>query len=142
MRRRRALAAAALLAAGGAVLAAAAAAAAEPGPEEDYVLHCSGCHRLDGSGAPGVAPGLRDLGRLLEAPEGRAYLVRVPGVAQAPLDDVRLARLLNFVLGEMSASPASPPYAPEEVARLRRSPLRDPRAERARLAPPAAPSLR
>jgi mono/diheme cytochrome c family protein len=130
VRRRLALAAAVLLAA------AAAPAAAEPGSEEDYVLHCSGCHRLDGSGAPGVAPGLRDLGGLLGTPGGRAYLVRVPGVAQAPLDDARLARLLNFVLGEMGASPALPPYGPEEVGRLRRSPLRDPRAERARLAPP------
>ena len=128
MRRGLALAAAGLLAA--------AAAAAEPGAEEDYVLHCSGCHRLDGSGAPGVAPGLRGVGWLLAAPGGRAYLARVPGVAQAPLDDARLARLLNFVLRELAASPALPPYTADEVGRLRREPLRDTRAARARLAPP------
>jgi hypothetical protein len=125
VRRALALAAAALLCAAGA--------AAEPGAEEDYVLQCSGCHRLDGSGAPGVAPGLRDLGRLLERPGGRAYLARVPGVAQAPLGDARLARLLNFVLAEIAASPARPPYAAEEVGRLRRSPLRDTGEARARL---------
>ena len=107
-------------------------------PEEDYVLECSGCHRLDGSGAPGVVPPLcASSAPLLATPGGRAYLVRVPGVAQAPLDDERLARLLNFVLRELAASPALPPYGPEEVGRLRRSPLRDPRAERARLVPPA-----
>jgi hypothetical protein len=128
MRRPAALAAAALLSAS--------AAAAAPGPEEDYVLHCSGCHRLDGSGAPGVAPRLQGLGSVLNAPGGRDYLVRVPGVAQAPLDDARLARLLNFVLRELADSPAEPPYEADEVGRLRRSPLRDPGAERARLALP------
>jgi cytochrome c peroxidase len=120
-----ALAAAGLLAAG--------AVASEPGPEEDYVLHCSGCHRFDGSGVVGFAPDLREVGRLFAARGGRAYLARVPGVAQAPLDDVRLARLLNFVLGELAASPALPPYAAGEVGRLRRRPLRDPGAARARL---------
>jgi cytochrome c peroxidase len=119
-----------------ALLLATAAAGAEPGPEEDYVLHCSGCHRLDGSGAPGVAPGLGDIGELLAASGGRDYLVRVPGVAQAPLDDVRLARLLNFVLRELAGSTAEPPYDAREVGRLRRSPLRDPRADRARLSLP------
>jgi hypothetical protein len=125
---------AALAAAG---LLATAAAAAAPGPEEDYVLHCSGCHRLDGSGAKGVAPSLRGLGSLLGAPGGRDYLVRVPGVAQAPLDDARLARLLNFVLRELAGSPAEPPFEAREVGPLRRSPLRDPGAARARLSDPA-----
>lgn len=128
MKRRLALAAAGLLAA--------ASAASEPGPEEDYVLHCSGCHRLDGSGAPGIAPDLREVGALLAARGGRAYLARVPGVAQAPLDDVRLARLLNFVLRELAAAPALPPYAAGEVGRLRRRPLRDAHAARARLGAP------
>jgi hypothetical protein len=83
-----------------------------------------------------VAPGLQGLGSLLAAPGGRDYLVRVPGVAQAPLDDERLARLLNFVLRELAASPAEPPYEAGEVGRLRQTPLRDPRAERARLTLP------
>jgi len=28
---------------------------------ESYMLHCSGCHRDDGRGVPGVAPDLREI---------------------------------------------------------------------------------
>lgn len=108
---------------------AAPAAADEPAAAEDYALHCSACHALDGSGL-GFVPGLHGLAPLLAAPGGRAYLVRVPGVAQAPLSDERLARLLNWVLRRFSDARAEPPYAAAEVARLRASPLRDPAAAR------------
>lgn len=101
--------------------------------EEDYVLHCSGCHRLDGSGTPGVIPSLHNLGRLLATRDGRDYLARVPGVAQAPLDDSRLSVLLNWVLLEFSGTAPIPPYTAAEVATLRREPLRDPGAARAGL---------
>ena len=54
--------------------------------------------------APACPASLRatGLGSLLATPAGRAYLVRVPGVAQAPLDDERLAALLNWVSRELS----------------------------------------
>jgi mono/diheme cytochrome c family protein len=115
---------------------AAAAAAAAPPPErseEDFVLHCSGCHRLDGFGTPGVTPSLHGLGRLLVTSEGRDYLGRVPGVAQAPLADDRLAALLNWVILAFSGSAPAPPYTAAEVGDLRRAPLRDPAAARAGL---------
>jgi hypothetical protein len=67
--------------------------------------------------------------------------MRVPGVAQAPLDDARLARLLDWVVSEF-ANARPEPFAPEDVARLRRSPLRDPEAARRRaLASPPRGSL-
>jgi mono/diheme cytochrome c family protein len=112
-----------------------AAAAAEPPVEEDYVLHCSACHGLDGAGTPGVTPPLVGVAALLEAPGGRAYLGRVPGVAQAALSDARLARLLNWVLARFSGSPPAPPYSAEEVGALRSHPLRDTRSARAALSP-------
>jgi mono/diheme cytochrome c family protein len=114
----------------GAALAFGAAAAAVPGPVEDYVLHCSGCHQRDGAGVPNLVPPLSDLAPFLATPEGRAYLVRVPGVAQAALDDERLATLLNWVLREMSGKAPDPAYDAREVHALRADPLRDAMAAR------------
>jgi mono/diheme cytochrome c family protein len=103
---------------------------------EDYVLHCSGCHRLDGRGVPEVAPDLRTIGPLLQTDAGRAYLGRVPGVAQAALDDDRLADLLNWVLKELAGVAPRPAYSADEVATLRARPLRDPLAARKALLSP------
>jgi hypothetical protein len=102
---------------------------------ESYLLHCSGCHRGDGSGVPGVAPDLRKIGALLETQAGRAYLGRVPGVAQAPVDDAALARLLNWVLAEIAGTPPEPAYTPAEIGVLRDAPLRDPVSARRALLP-------
>jgi mono/diheme cytochrome c family protein len=109
----------------------AAAANAAPPPGEDYLLHCSGCHQADGAGVPGVVPPLSGLAPFLATPAGRAYLVAVPGVAQASLDDERLAVLLNWVMREMSGAQPSPAYGAREVHALRADPLRDARAQRA-----------
>lgn len=99
-------------------------------PSEAYVLHCSGCHGRDGSGHPDFVPSLRELGALLARPGGRDYLARVPGVAQAPLDDAQLAALLNWVLHEIASTKDIEPYRASEVGALRRAPLRDPVAAR------------
>lgn len=103
---------------------------AAPGPAEDYLLHCSGCHQPDGAGVPGLVPALSGLAPLLATPAGRDYLVRVPGVAQAALDDARLATLLNWVLREMSGQAPDPGYDAREVRALRARPLRDASAQR------------
>jgi hypothetical protein len=125
---------AALLAA---ALGAAGSAAAWASPAEDYVLHCQGCHLPDGRGAPGRVPSLANLpGRLVQLPGGRAYLARVPGVAQAPLPDARVAALLDWVLVRFSPDTRPHdlrPYAPEEIAAARRVPLLDPARARADL---------
>jgi mono/diheme cytochrome c family protein len=97
---------------------------------EAYRLHCSGCHGSDGSGEAGIVPSLRKLGPLLDVEGGRDYLVRVPGVAQAPLDNVELAALLNFVLKEMAGVNSFIPFSEGEIESLRRFPLRDPAAVR------------
>ena len=63
-------------------------------PAIDYTVHCQGGHLRDGSATPGRVPALAgSLGRFTRIPAGRAYLVRVPGVAQSPLDDAALAAL-------------------------------------------------
>jgi mono/diheme cytochrome c family protein len=117
--------------AGALALLAARAAGAAPPPEEDYTLHCSGCHQQDGAGVPGVVPPLTQLGPLLATEAGRAYVMRVPGVAQAPIDDERLAALLDWVARELSGVVPTPRFDPREVHALREQPLRDPIAARA-----------
>lgn len=104
---------------------------------EDYDRQCRGCHRADGFGAPGFTPPLRDsMGLFLQTPGGREYLVRVPGVAEAPIDDRRLAAVLNYSLRRFSAGQIPPdfsPYSAEEVGLLRRRRLQAVREERRRL---------
>ena len=105
------------------------AAEATSGPALDYALNCQGCHRADGSGTPGSVPALAgSVGRFLRVPGGRQYLVRVPGVAQAPLDDAALAAVLNWMLERFGGDQAPhdvAPFTAAEVGGLRRSPLTD-----------------
>lgn len=105
-------------------------------PQANFLLHCSGCHGQDGGGNPANGiPDLRDrVGYFLHMPEGRAFLVQVPGTAQSSLGDAETAQLLNWLVVAFSpnAVPAKwLPYSRDEVARLRASPLDDVPAVRA-----------
>ncbi|MFM8464177.1 MAG: c-type cytochrome [Burkholderiaceae bacterium] len=99
-------------------------------PRLNFVLHCAGCHAMDGSGnnAPGI-PNLRGtIGNFLKVEGGRDYLAQVPGASQSPLSDQETAELLNWMLREFSAKelPATPKlYSADEVRQLRRRPLAD-----------------
>jgi len=107
----------------------AAAAEGTSGPALDYAVTCQGCHRADGAGTPGTVPALAgSVGKFLRVPGGREFLVRVPGVAQAPLDDTALAAVLNWMLdrfGRDDVPKGVVPYTAEEVNQLRRRPLTD-----------------
>jgi mono/diheme cytochrome c family protein len=104
-------------------------------PEINYMLHCQGCHRPDGSGAPGAVPDLRGhVSVFLGSPAGRAFLVRVPGSANAPLSDAELAELLVWIVYRFDPAhvPADfAPYDAAEVGRLRVQQLSKVRDERA-----------
>jgi len=106
-----------------------AAAQGTSGPALDYAVTCQGCHRADGAGTPGTVPALAgSVGKFLRVPGGREFLVRVPGVAQAPLDDTALAAVLNWMLdrfGRDDVPKGVVPYTAEEVNQLRRRPLTD-----------------
>lgn len=101
--------------------------------EHDYLLSCAGCHRFDGSGSERI-PSLDRSGEIVGLAGGREYLGSVPGVAQAPLDDERLAAVLNWVVAEFGGAVDVSPYTAEEMARLRSQPLRAPREARRRIA--------
>ena len=104
-------------------------------PKVDYLLHCSGCHMPDGTGLQNVVPTLHDvLGRIVAEPEGRSYIVRVPGSSQAPISDKKLAAILNWMLTEFSSATLPADFNPltaEEVGEARGQQLADPLKYRA-----------
>ncbi|HWP64310.1 MAG TPA: hypothetical protein VNO26_00160 [Candidatus Limnocylindria bacterium] len=107
-------------------------------PEVEFALNCQGCHLADGAGTPDAGvPALADsVARFLAVPGGREYLIRVPGVAQAPLADATLAAVVSWMLGRFDARHVPPdfrPYTADEVRRLRASPLVDVERVRASL---------
>ena len=76
-------------------------------PNVEYALNCQGCHRADGAGTPGSVPPLTgSVARFLGVPGGREYLVQVPGVAQAPLDDATLAAVVTDARALRQGAPA------------------------------------
>jgi mono/diheme cytochrome c family protein len=106
--------------------------------EHDYILNCSGCHRMDGTGSSAV-PSLRAMSDLAGRPGAREYWIQVPGAAQAPVSDERLASLLNWLVERFAGTPPEPAYTADEVRRLRGNPLRDPLAKRRELQRLASP---
>ena len=102
-----------------------------------YVLHCAGCHGLDGRGhsVAGV-PDLHELPLLLGVAGGRSFLLRVPGVMGSGLSDRDIARLMNWMI-QAYVSPQQArgirPYETEEVAQARAQPLLDVIGTRQRL---------
>ena len=101
--------------------------AVTPGAEEDYVLHCRGCHGADGRGVSHRVPSLRDsLAPLMRLEEGRDFLMRVPGAANSSLSDAALAGVLNWLVVEFGGArvPADVHrFTGEEVSAARRRPL-------------------
>jgi len=97
---------------------------------QHYVLHCAGCHQFDGTGS--VAHEIPELkgavGHFLRLPEGRAFLVQVPGTSNSALSDAEIAVMLNWMLPQFSRAEIPPgfePYTAEEVTRLRDQRLDD-----------------
>ncbi|HVY81365.1 MAG TPA: hypothetical protein VG994_10325 [Steroidobacteraceae bacterium] len=115
--------------------------------ETQYQLYCMGCHVPDGSGLEGKVPSIRGtLVPLAQLPEGRRYLVQVPGVAQSPLSNAEVAALLNWMIANLSERPAPPgpvaAFTTDEVARYRSTRLVGVRATRAKVLAEANSSCR
>jgi mono/diheme cytochrome c family protein len=104
-----------------------AAAPATASPAEDYMLYCMGCHGADARGVPGKVPALAgSLALFMRSPEGRDYVLRVPGAANSALSDAQLSAVLNWIAeryGAQDGGPASAAFTVPEVARIRHVPL-------------------
>lgn len=101
---------------------------AHASPQQDYVLYCMGCHGTQAEGVPGKVPPLAHaLGRYMRTPEGRNYVLRVPGAANSVLSDAQLAAVLNWLAqtfdGDALAKDNVPPFTTEEVTGQRHTPL-------------------
>lgn len=88
--------------------------------ELDYLHQCSGCHQADGSGSATnrVPPLPGSVGHFARLPAGRAFLVQVGGVAQAPLSDAAIAALLNWLLPTFDAANLPTPFTPFSAAEV------------------------
>jgi len=105
-------------------------------PRINYMLQCMGCHTPDGSGEPGRVPSVKEtLVPFAGSPDGRRFLVQVPGAAQSTLSDAELAELLNWMIQNLSLTRSAgvPPFTAKEVASYRRTPLVAVQATRATL---------
>src|SRR5579863_5406534 len=81
---------------------------AHASPQQDYILYCMGCHGPEAEGVPGKVPPLAHaLGRYMRSPEGRNYILRVPGAANSVLSDAQLAAVLNWLAQSFSADELS-----------------------------------
>ncbi|WP_051334994.1 cytochrome c [Bradyrhizobium sp. Ai1a-2] len=114
---------------------------ASAGENVDYLyrLHCSGCHGVDGAGSKvgRIPPFPGIVGHFADSPEGRLYLVHVPGIAGAALPDAETAELLNYVLhswGRQEAAERRRDFTAEEVRGLREIRMDDITALRQKLA--------
>ncbi len=97
-------------------------------PAQDYMLYCMGCHGAQAQGVPGKIPPLAGtLALYMRTPEGRNYVLRVPGAANSALSDERLTAVLNWLASTYAtpgeAAPAA--FSTEEVTRTRHTPLAD-----------------
>jgi cytochrome c553 len=100
---------------------------AHASPAQDYMLNCMGCHGTDAQGVPGKVPPLANaLSRFMRTPEGRNYVLRVPGAANSALSNTQLAAVLNWLAVTYDSSPSAhqpAPFTSDEVSLLRRQPL-------------------
>jgi mono/diheme cytochrome c family protein len=106
-------------------------------PRSLYVLHCAGCHGMDGAGsALGQVPDMRQLGQFLQRPGGRQFLIQVPGVMGSGLNDEEVAQVTNWVFKTLVTDvklQSFVPYSAAEVGQVRALPAIDVFATRARL---------
>lgn len=77
-----------------------------------YMLYCSGCHGMDGTGssAGGIPPFASGVGSFTGDARGRLYMANVPGVVGANVNARQTAAILNYVV-ETFAGPSRLPQA-------------------------------
>lgn len=96
-------------------------------PAQNFVLHCQGCHGVDGEGVAHRVPSLHDsVGSLVRLASGRDFLLRVPGSANSALPDEALADVINWVVTRYGGQPLPADrhrFTAAEVEAARRRPL-------------------
>ena len=98
------------------------AAVAQMSPKFRFLQFCVGCHQYDGTGLPPDVPSLRDdLSYMIGSPEGRDFMLRVPGVIGAPGSADEVAELLNWIVKSFYQGNADfTPFTAADVLDLKR----------------------
>lgn len=95
--------------------------------KQNYQLNCMGCHAEDGKGLEGQVPSLHGtLSKISSAPQGRDYVLRVPGVTQSLLSPAEVAEVLNWAIlqfSDVEVAKQVRPFTAAEVAKARSQPL-------------------
>ena len=104
----------------------------------DYMLKCRGCHTMQGfSPERSRIPPLIDVvGYFTLLPDGRRYMVNVPGVVNAALSAEETANVLNWVVATFARASMPETFKPfdaAEVARWRKQSPDDPMQLRAKV---------
>ena len=98
-------------------------------PDSLYVLHCAGCHGMDGRGhAQAQVPDLHDMPLLLDKAGGREFLIRVPGVMGSGLSDAEVALVMNWIVTRYlprERAATVPAFSADEIHQARQNPLSD-----------------
>ncbi|SFJ68517.1 hypothetical protein [Celeribacter neptunius] len=109
-----------------ALLPAALAAADQPSrtAHTNYILRCAGCHGFEGGGTPegGIPAFPGSVGHIAGTEMGRTYMMHVPGVVGASLNNREIAEVMNYVLdvwGEAEGGESAAYFSEEEVSRRR-----------------------
>lgn len=92
-------------------------------PATTYAANCAGCHGPSGRSVSEIPTLVNRIGYFARIPDGRAYLVQVPGVAMSAVGDEDLAEMLNWLLNTYSAAQLPKDfqaYTPAEVGELRK----------------------
>jgi mono/diheme cytochrome c family protein len=107
---------------------------ASPSPAQNYMLQCMGCHGPSAEGVPGKVPPLaKTLVQFMRIPEGRNYVLRVPGAANSMLTDQQLAEVLNWIAQRFAGAVLLSDgelFSAQEVTALRHTPLASVQATR------------
>jgi hypothetical protein len=90
-----------------------------------YTLHCSGCHVRDGSGSSeGRIPRLAgQIGHFLKLPEGRRFVLQVPGVMNSGLGNEDVEKLMNWMVPHFAGASLDRTFVPftvDEIATARK----------------------
>ncbi|MDH2432347.1 hypothetical protein QCD60_07205 [Pokkaliibacter sp. MBI-7] len=101
------------------------------GAKNNFILRCTGCHGQDGSGS--LAGGIPDFRGFVASfsftPAGRLYLMHVPGVVSASLDNREIAAVMNYVMhewgGDSFHARQYTPFTEQEVASLQQQEVKD-----------------
>ena len=102
-----------------------------------YRLHCSGCHGLEGGGHPeaGVPFLGNSIARIVSHPDGKRYLMSVPGVRNSFATDAELSEILEYVVNVLGKERNEPELqiSEQEIGLLRAATLESAPAIRRRI---------